>query len=78
MKELKYKTNINCNGCIATVTPYLDKLPAIAEWEVDINNKDKILTVKGEQIDDTQIQKAVKEAGFSIESTGKKGWKKFF
>lgn len=72
MKELKYKTNINCNGCIATVTPHLEKIKGIEHWEVDIKNKEKILTVKGEHLDKQLVESAVKEAGFSIEPKKKK------
>ena len=64
MKKQEFKTNINCNGCVATVTPYLNKL-SDTEWEVDTNNPDKVLTVNGE-VDEVQIIKAVKEAGFEI------------
>jgi copper chaperone len=72
MKEAKYKTNINCNGCIATVTPFLEKLNNIQHWEVDIKDKEKILTVRGEELDKKAIEKAVAEAGFSIEPKKKK------
>jgi copper chaperone CopZ len=72
MKEVKYKTNINCNGCIATVTPHLEKIQGIEHWEVDIKDKEKILTIRGEQLDKQAVENAVKEAGFSIEPKKKK------
>jgi len=72
MKEAKFKTNINCNGCIASVTPFLERLDEVEHWEVDIKDKDKILTVSGEQLDKKAVEKAVKEAGFSIEPKKKK------
>ncbi len=46
MNTLKFKTNINCGGCIAKVTPFLDKAEGIASWSVDTNVPEKILTVK--------------------------------
>ena len=67
MKKMKFKTNINCNGCIATVTPYLEKVKSVNNWEVDITNKNKILTVKGENLNKEEIENAVKEAGFTID-----------
>ena len=67
MKKIKFKTNINCNGCIASVTPYLEKVRSIDHWEVDISNKNKILTVKGEDLKKEEIEAVVKEAGFEIE-----------
>jgi len=66
-KEFKFKTNINCGGCVASVTPHLDKAAGIAEWNVDTTATDKILTVKSEGITEDQIMEAVRKAGFSIE-----------
>jgi copper chaperone len=66
MKKIQYKTNINCGGCIATVTPFLNNVIGIEKWEVDTQKPDKILTVQGE-ISSEEIEKAVTEAGFKIE-----------
>ncbi|NLN32952.1 MAG: heavy-metal-associated domain-containing protein [Flavobacteriaceae bacterium] len=67
MKTYKFKTNINCSGCVAGVTPFLNKLEGI-NWKVDIDNPEKTLTVEGEEISEEEILKAVKKAGFEIES----------
>ncbi len=67
MKQLKYKTNINCNGCIAAVTPSLDATEGIVNWSVDTDNPDKILTVEVEGIDSQKVEEAVKKAGYNIE-----------
>ncbi len=67
MKTLKFKTNINCGGCISTVTPFLEKEPKIKEWNVDTNDKEKILTVKGEDISEEKVIATVNEAGFKAE-----------
>jgi len=45
MITLKFKTNINCGGCIKAVTPHLDKAEGVKSWSVDTVNPDKILTV---------------------------------
>lgn len=66
MKIYKFKTNINCEGCVGGVTPFLNKLEN-TEWEVDIENSDKILTVKTQEKSEEDIVKAVKKAGFEIE-----------
>ena len=42
MKSYRFKTNINCGGCINSVTPYLDELKD-AEWAVDKDDKRKVL-----------------------------------
>ena len=67
MKKAVFKTNINCGGCIATVTPFLEKATTIKEWHVDTDSKDKKLTVTGDQLDKSEVINLVKEAGFKIE-----------
>lgn len=64
---LKFKTNINCMGCVSKVTPELDKLTAIENWEVDIRNKDKVLTVETSSDKESEVIAAVEKAGFKIE-----------
>mgnify|MGYP001817989817 CR=1 FL=1 len=70
MKKLKFKTNINCNNCIRSVTPFLNKVDTIDLWQVDINNPDKILTVElDEDGSEEEVKNAVSEAGFEILTT---------
>ncbi len=64
-KVLQFKTNINCNNCIRSVTGFLNEVDGIARWEVDTANPDKILTVEGVAPADAVIA-AVEEAGFDI------------
>ena len=71
MKTLKFKTNINCNACVASAKPYLDAVKNVNGWEVDTNNPDKILTVKGQDISAENIIENVQKAGYKIEE--KKG-----
>ncbi len=66
METLKFKTNINCSGCIATVTPFLNETAGENNWQVDTDNREKILTVKGD-VAEKEIIEAVREAGFKIE-----------
>ncbi|MBI3257971.1 MAG: heavy-metal-associated domain-containing protein [Ignavibacteriae bacterium] len=66
METLKFKTTINCGGCISTVTPTLNKIAGTDNWNVDINSVDKILTIHTNQITPKQIQEAVQSLGFQI------------
>jgi len=66
MKTLKFKTNINCNNCIRSVTPFLNEVDSIEEWKVDIDNEDKVLTVESENGSEGEVVDAVKKAGFEI------------
>lgn len=67
MKTVKYKTNINCGGCIKSVTPFLNELDNIDSWKVDTENPDKILEIELEDDNKEIILETVKKAGFEIE-----------
>jgi copper chaperone len=67
-KNIQFKTNINCGGCVATVKPHLDNAEGICHWDVDTANKDKILSVHSEGITEEQVLEIVKKAGFKAES----------
>ena len=67
MKTLKFKTNINCSSCVASVKPYLDAVKNVEGWEVDTKNPEKILTVKGDHIAAENIVQNVTKAGYTIE-----------
>ena len=66
-KEFKFKTNINCGGCIAKVKPALDNAPGIKNWHVDTENADKILSIESDGITDDQVMEIIKAKGFTIE-----------
>lgn len=68
MKEtLKFKTNINCSGCVAQAKPALNAANGVERWEVDLNDQHKVLTVIGEDLSEQEIEEAVKLSGFKIE-----------
>lgn len=67
METLKFKTNINCGGCIAKVTPSLNETIGESNWQVDTQNPNKVLTVSGTQVSKDEVIKAVKKAGFKAE-----------
>ncbi|RQO30667.1 hypothetical protein DBR32_08010 [Taibaiella sp. KBW10] len=64
----RFKTNIKCNGCVATVQPTLDAEKAITSWAVATTEPDKILTVNSESLSEEEIINLVKLAGFKAES----------
>lgn len=67
-KTLKFKTNINCGGCVAKVTPFLNDAEGVCHWEVDTNDKGKILSVHSKGITEEEVIQKVQEAGFKIET----------
>ncbi|SDA90230.1 Copper chaperone CopZ [Algoriphagus alkaliphilus] len=64
MKILKFKTNIQCTNCLAKVTPKLDEQSDIQSWDVDLQDPERTLTVKTENLQAEDIKKAVLKAGF--------------
>ena len=67
LQTLKFKTNINCGGCVAKVTTPLNGIEGISYWEVDTSNKDKILTVEVDEVQAAEIINIVEDIGFDIE-----------
>ncbi len=67
MNQYQFKTNINCGGCVAKVTPLLNSNPEIKGWKVDTANPDKILTVEANNLKADEVKELVKKAGFKAE-----------
>ena len=67
MKKVQFKTNINCNSCIRSVTNFINDVKGIESWEVDTENPEKILTVEGD-FDTTSLVEAIEDAGFDAKS----------
>jgi copper chaperone len=67
METLKFKTNVKCNNCIAKITPYLDESEQIKEWNVDLNDPDRILTVTGEGLTNVHVKDTLLKAGYKAE-----------
>lgn len=70
MTTLKFKSTIKCGGCIATVSPELEKLQEINQWEVDLQSPDRILTVAGEAIQAEKIIATLAAVGYKAELIG--------
>jgi copper chaperone len=68
MTEIKFKTNVNCNHCINKITPVLNEDKSITEWNVDLTNEDKVLTVKGENVDGNSVIESLSKVGYIAEA----------
>lgn len=66
MRTEKYKTNINCDNCVAKVREYINNVHGVSKWEVDTTSKEKVLTVNGEDFKEDELKRAVRDAGFEI------------
>lgn len=67
MKNLKFKTNINCSGCVGRVTPTLNGLEGVEEWNVNVSSPEKTLEVKTESAKESDIIEALSKVGFKAE-----------
>ncbi|MGV3485862.1 MAG: heavy-metal-associated domain-containing protein [Planctomycetaceae bacterium] len=60
-----FKTNLNCQSCVAKVRPLLEADADIDTWDVDTSTPDKVLTVSSPtRIDRERIVDLVEQAGF--------------
>ena len=64
---VRFKTSLKCGGCVAKITPLLNSMRNVAEWSVDLNTPERLLTVTLKDGDTSPVHKAVTGAGFKIE-----------
>lgn len=67
METLKFNSTIKCTGCLTNVTPYLNEAVGANNWEVDLRNPNKVLTVQAAGVSAQQITDAVGKAGYTVE-----------
>lgn len=67
MSTLKFKTDLHCNHCIATITPYLDDISEISQWNIDLKDDNKTLTVSGDNLAPAKIIEALSQVGYKCE-----------
>ncbi len=67
-KQLKFKTNIKCMGCVSNVTNALNETVGENNWAVDIVSPEKSLTIKGENLDAAKVIAALAGVGYKAES----------
>ncbi len=65
--ELKFKTNLNCGGCVSKVQSDFDNAEGICHWDVDTDNSDKILTISSKGISEDEVIKIIQSKGFKAE-----------
>lgn len=65
-KSSKYifNTNVKCSGCVKKIEKEFQSTSQISEWNVDIENLEKPLTVVTD-LSQKEVQKLIEKAGFS-------------
>ena len=62
----KFKTNIKCDACVAKVTPYLNESAGNGNWQVNLADPQKTLTIESD-VASEKIQDALQKAGYKAE-----------
>lgn len=66
MEIITYKTNIRSEKAVQKVTPYLNRAVGSANWQIDIRDSNKTLSVfSPAYVNEQQVLNAVHVAGFS-------------
>lgn len=66
METLKFNTTLKCSGCVTKVTSGLNKIVGEGNWEVDLQNTPKVLTVTA-AVSEKEIKSVLEENGFQAE-----------
>lgn len=64
---MKFKTNLKCDGCIAKVTSILDQSAGAGNWQVDLSNPLRILTIENDEVSPVAIKAGLGTAGYQAE-----------
>lgn len=66
METLKLKTNIKCSACVEKVTPGLNKIAGAGNWQVDLSDPQRTLTVQTDAGADA-VKEELQKAGYKAE-----------
>lgn len=65
MKEIVFKSNFKCQGCIDKVRETLNNHPQIGSWSIDLESPDKTLTILS-SLSNTELEMLIAQKGFKI------------
>ncbi len=67
MEILVFKTNLTSVKSVNLLKPHLNETEGIIQWNVDLQDRDKVLRIKTESISSQQIVNLVSTRGFECE-----------
>ena len=66
MKSVSLRTNIKCDGCVSTVTPFLSKVEGLENWSVDLKDPSRVLIATvADDVSARDLQEALEAAGYT-------------
>ena len=78
-KSLTVKTDIHCQACVDKLSHHFNNDDKIKNWQVDIDSKDKLLSVTGEDLVENDISNLLSKEGYHVKSEKNAGisWSNF-
>ena len=67
MKVLVFKTNIRFKKQINALQPHINTIDGITRWNVDLDDKDKILRIETPDLSPRLIEHTLLQAGYFCE-----------
>ena len=67
METMTFKTNAKCMGCLAKIEEILQGKMNREEWNLDLSDYNRPLTVTSDQLAASEIVELISKAGFKIE-----------
>lgn len=67
MRTMIFRTNAKCEGCLARIEKTLQGKINREEWNLDLSNPDRTLTVFSDKLTDKEIMELINKAGYLIE-----------
>ncbi|NBB88384.1 MAG: hypothetical protein GVX96_01165 [Bacteroidetes bacterium] len=67
MNKYIFNTNLQCSNCRAKVEPLLNKSQEVLDWDLDLEDPDRKLTVELAGGNPKNIIELVKKVGFNAE-----------
>jgi len=66
MNTYRFKTNLKCSGCVKVVSPLLDSILEIENWEINLESDNKTLEVESKSDVSDLVIETIKKAGYQI------------
>ena len=67
METMTFKTNAKCMGCLAKIEEILQGKMNREEWNLDLSDSNRPLTVTSDKLAAGEIVELISKAGFKIE-----------
>ena len=67
MNTMIFKTNAKCEGCLAKIEEILQGKISREEWNLDLSDSNRPLTVASDKLTADDVVKLISKAGFKIE-----------